>query len=132
MGFFTEFAALRDTGSEGPRRRDAPMAPPSSAVTPADEAKRARAQSGGPTKVGIVGTAQVLSVGPSSGTVNSDPILPVELLITMPGRPPRPVSESVVVPAPHVARVAPGAMLPITVSLSQPAVVSINWATLGS
>ncbi len=131
MGFFTEFAALRDTGSEGPRPRETPMAPPSSAVTPADEAKWARSQSVGATKVGIVGTAQVLAVGPSSGMVNNDPILPVDLLITMPGRPPRPVSESVVVPAQQVPRLVPGAMLPITVSLSHPAVVTINWAIVG-
>jgi hypothetical protein len=77
---------------------------------------------------GLPATAQVVSVGASSGMVNNNPIVPVELLVMGPDGPPRPVSLTLVVPLTSLARLQPGATLPATVSASNPDAVVVNWA----
>ncbi len=80
-----------------------------------------------PPSDGVEASAQVVSVGMASGMVNLDPIVPVELLITQPGRPPRPMSTSVIVPQVQLHRLQAGATLPIKVSQSDPTAVAVNW-----
>jgi hypothetical protein len=76
---------------------------------------------------GVDATAQVVSVGMASGMVNMDPIIPVELLVTQPGLPPRPLSVSVIVPQIQMHRLQAGASLPVQVSQSDPTAVAVNW-----
>ena len=49
---------------------------------------------------GVPATASVVSVGATQGMLNMDPMLPVELLVTQPGMPPRPVTSTMVVRTP--------------------------------
>jgi hypothetical protein len=79
------------------------------------------------TQDGMPATASVVSVGASSGSVNMQPMIPVELLIMSPGQPPRPYATTLIVPVTSVGRLQAGATLAVTVSASNPDAVVINW-----
>jgi hypothetical protein len=76
---------------------------------------------------GVPGTAQIVTVGPATGTMNFNPMMRVDLLVTQQGGVPRPVSKELVVPLQHLARVMVGATLPVLVSPSDPEAVAIMW-----
>jgi hypothetical protein len=76
----------------------------------------------------IEADAQVLSTGASTGRLNNDPIVPIELMIFQPGGPPRPVSTSVVVPLTQLHRLATGATLPVKLSATNPDALAIDWS----
>jgi hypothetical protein len=76
---------------------------------------------------GVPGTAQVVAVGPSTGMMNMNPMMQVDLLVTSEGGMPRPVSKQMVVPMQHLARLQAGATLPVLVSQSDPDGVAIMW-----
>jgi hypothetical protein len=76
---------------------------------------------------GVPGTATVVTVGPSTGMVNMNPMMQVDLLVTQQGGMPRPVSQQLVVPMQHLARLQAGATLPVLVSQSDPSSVAIMW-----
>ncbi len=76
----------------------------------------------------VQASAQVLSMGATSGMFNNDPIVPVELMIFKPGGPPRPVSTSVVVPLTQLHRLATGATVPVKLSASNPDALAIDWS----
>lgn len=76
---------------------------------------------------GVPASAQVLLVGQTVGTMNMDPILPVELLVTQEGAVPHPVSLQLTVPMAQLYRVQPGATLPVRVSPSDPSIVAVDW-----
>jgi hypothetical protein len=78
---------------------------------------------------GVPGTAQVVSVSPSTGMMNFNPMMRVELLVTQGGGPPRPVSKDLVVPIVYTSRLFPGATLAVMVSPSDPNAVAIMWDT---
>jgi hypothetical protein len=82
-----------------------------------------------PITDGTDGTAQVLGIGAAAGSFNTNPILPLNLLVNLPGRPPGPMSPTLVIPTGQVARLTPGAYLPVTVSSANPDAVTINWST---
>jgi hypothetical protein len=83
----------------------------------------------GPITDGIDGTAQVLAVGASAGLINTNPMLPLSLLVNLPGQPPRPMSPTLVIPTGQLARLAGGAAVPVTVSSANSEAVTINWST---
>jgi hypothetical protein len=76
----------------------------------------------------VEASAQVLSTGATTGMLNNDPIVPVELMIFKPGGPPRPVSTSVVVPVTQLHRLATGATVPVKLSASNPDALAIDWS----
>lgn len=76
---------------------------------------------------GVPGTAQVVAVGPSTGMMNMNPMMQVDLLVTAQGGMPRPLSKQLVVPMQHLARLQVGATLPVMVSQSDPDGVAIMW-----
>lgn len=76
---------------------------------------------------GVPGTAQVVAVGPSTGMMNMNPMMQVDLLVTAQGGMPRPVSKQLVVPMQHLARLQVGATLPVMVSQSDPNGVAVMW-----
>ena len=76
---------------------------------------------------GVPGTAQVVMVSPSTGMVNFNPTMRVEMLVSQGGGPPRPVTKDLVVPVIYVSRVFPGATLAVMVSASDPNAVAIVW-----
>jgi len=76
---------------------------------------------------GDLARAQVVSVGPTTGMMNMDPLLPIELLVQQDGAPPRPVSITTAVPQAQLFRVRPGSMLTVRVSRTDPNAVAIDW-----
>jgi hypothetical protein len=88
---------------------------------------QANAAMAGPPEDAIEASAQVVSVGTTSGMLNMDPIVPVELMILADGLPPRPVSSTLVVPMAQLARLQPGTSLNVRVSRSDPSAVAVVW-----
>jgi hypothetical protein len=76
---------------------------------------------------GVPGTATVVTVGPSTGMINMNPMMQVDLLVTQQGGMPRPVTQQLVVPMQHLVRLQVGATLPVLVSQSDPSNVAIMW-----
>jgi hypothetical protein len=76
---------------------------------------------------GVPGTAQVVAVGPTTGMLNMNPMMQVDLLVTAQGGMPRPISKQLVVPMQHLARLQAGATVPVLVSQSDPDGVAIMW-----
>jgi hypothetical protein len=81
---------------------------------------------------GIDCSAQILGLGPTSGTINSNPMIPLDLLIIQPGLPPRPLSTTVIVPMAHFSSLSEGATLPVRVSASDADAVAVIWSALSS
>jgi hypothetical protein len=77
----------------------------------------------------VEASAQVLSIGTTTGMLNNDPIVPLELMIFRPGGPPRPIVTSVVVPLTQLHRLAAGATVPVKLSASNPDALAIDWST---
>ena len=83
---------------------------------------------GAPPEDAETATAQIVAVGPSSGMLNMDPIVPLELLVQAGGQPPRPASISAVVPMTQLGRLQPGAQLTVRVSRSDPSAIAVIWS----
>src|SRR5207248_2575165 len=81
-----------------------------------------------PPEDAVTATAQIVSIGASSGMVNMDPIVPLELLVRASGLPPRPASISAVVPMTQLGRLQPGAQLNVRVSRSDPTAIAVIWS----
>lgn len=133
MGFFKDINKLQQQAKEikkdwdpGQQSRDAVAR--MKAMN--EQFAAANAAAAAPPEDAVEANAQVVSVGMTSGMMNMDPILPVELLVSLPGRPPMPVSATLVVPMAHLAKVSAGATLPVKVSASNPSAVSVNWAAV--
>ncbi len=77
---------------------------------------------------GIEASAQVVAAGNPTGMLNTDPIVPVELLVIQDGLPPRPVSLSIIVPTLQLHRLQAGALLPVRISRSDPSALAVDWA----
>jgi hypothetical protein len=76
---------------------------------------------------GVAATATVLSAAQTGALVNFNPSVRLELLVTAPGQPPYPASIEVVVPQIHLARVQPGATVPVLVARTDREQVLIDW-----
>jgi hypothetical protein len=134
MGFMKDLNKLHKTGKEIDKTWDptAQRKDSMARMSALNEQMKAQVAMASPSADAVDGTAQVLSVGATTGSVNNDPILPVELLVTAPGGAPRPVTATMVVPMGQLSRLTPGATLPVRVSVGQPDVVSVNWAAPSS
>jgi hypothetical protein len=77
----------------------------------------------------VEASAQVMFIGSTTGMLNNDPIVPIDLVIFLPGGPPRPISTSVVVPLTQLHRLATGATVPVKFSASNPDALAIDWST---
>lgn len=76
---------------------------------------------------GVAATATVVSATQTGALVNFDPGVRLELLVTVPGRPPYPTSVETVVPQIHLARVQPGATVPVLVAGADRDQVLLDW-----
>lgn len=76
---------------------------------------------------GVAGTATVISATQTAAMVNYNPTVQLELLVTVPEHPPYPVTVQAVVPQLHLARVQPGATIPVNVARSDRQQVLIDW-----
>jgi hypothetical protein len=93
----------------------------------ANQTAAMNAATSGPIADGIDATAQVVAVGTAAGVMNTDIILPVELLILQAGMPPRPMKTSIMVPQVQMHRVMSGEVLPVKLSRSNPNALAVDW-----
>ena len=130
MGFFKDIHTLKQQAKEidktwdpGQQARDATarMAAMNQQFAQTNAALAA------PPEDAVEATAQIVSVGPTTGMINMDPIVPLDLLVLADGLPPRPVNASVVVPMAQLARLQQGATLTVRVSRSNPSAVAVVW-----
>ena len=134
MGFFKDIHTIQkqakeidktwDPGAQA-REANARMAEMNQMMSQATAALAA------PPEDGIEANAQLVSAGNPTGMVNTDPIVPVELLVVQDGLPPRPVSLSVIVPTLQMHRLQPGAMLPVRISRTDPSALAVDWVRAG-
>ena len=131
MGFFKDVHKLKQQAKEIDKNWD----PGAQAQQGIERMKAMNAQMASmnaamaaPPEDAIEANAQVVSVGGTTGMMNMDPIMPVELLIMEDGQPPRPASVSLIVPMAQLARVQPGATLAVRISRSNPSAVAVDWA----
>ena len=132
MGFFKDVHSLSKTSKEMGKTSD-PGARMSDMTSKLTEMNQMMAQSNAalsaPPLDGVDATAQVVSVGMAAGSMNGDPIVPVELLVLQPGLPPRSVSTSVIVPVVQLSRLQAGATLPVKISRADPSTLAVDWLT---
>jgi hypothetical protein len=132
VGFFKDVNQL---SKQGRAIRDS-MPPPSEQMAAAQaqmaaitaQMNQQASAAGAVAADGIAGTAQVLSAAQTGALVNFNPAVRVELLVTVPESPPYPVSLETVVPQLHLARVQPGATVPVRVARADRTQVMLDWA----
>jgi hypothetical protein len=130
VGFFKDIHTLNKQAKEMDKTFDpGAMARESTSRMAAmnQQFAQANAAMAAPPEDAIEATAQITSVGTTSGMLNMDPMVPVELFILADGLPPRPVSTTLVVPMAQLARLQPGASLNVRVSRSDPSAVAVVW-----
>ena len=127
MGFFGDIAKISKQAKEIDKTFD-----PGAQMRAATEKMKAMNESMAAANTaltsGVPAKAQIVSMGMTAGSMNADPIMPIDLLVMQDSLPPRPVSVSVVVPMSQMYRVIPGAMLAVRISETDPNAVAIDWA----
>jgi len=126
MGFLGDINKLNKQAKEMSKDWD-PAAQMQDAMAQMQSLNESMSQATQAMTDGVPGTAQVVAVGPSTGMVNMNPMMQVDLLVTAQGGMPRPVSKQFVVPMQHLAKLQAGATLPVLVSQSDPEGVAIMW-----
>ena len=126
MGFIGDLNKLNKQGKELSKNFD-PGAQMKDALSSMKALNESMAEANQAMTDGVPGTAQVVAVGPSTGMMNMNPMMQVDLLVTAPGGMPRPVSRQMVVPMQHLVRLQVGATLPVLVSQSDPNGVAVMW-----
>lgn len=132
MGFFKDVSKLGKVGRE---LRDS-MPPPAQQMAAAqaqmaDLTAQMNAQTAASVAVGadgVAGTATVMAAMQTGALVNFNPAVQLELLVTVPESPPYPVSVQTVVAQIDLARVQPGAAIPVRVARADRNLVAIDWA----
>jgi hypothetical protein len=77
---------------------------------------------------GIAGTASITGVTQTGMYLNDQPRIKMGLLVQLPGQAPYPAEHSEFVPLILLARVQPGAMLPVRVDSTDPQKIAIDWS----
>jgi hypothetical protein len=126
MGFIGDLNKLNKQAKEIGKNYD-PGAQMQDALSKMKAVNESMAEASQAMTDGVPGTAQVVAVGPSTGMMNMNPMMRVDLLVTAQGGMPRPVSKQMVVPMQHLVRLQVGATLPVLVSQSDPDGVAIMW-----
>lgn len=133
MGFFKNLATLTRQGYEMQQRMDvgASMAQASAAMTQAGAmiaamtpAPTTAAQEQGRMRT----TAAVTGARQQPMTIGMDAVVEVDLLVALPGGAPLPVQHLARIAPLHLARVVPGAALPISMVPGRADTVRIEWS----
>ncbi len=77
---------------------------------------------------GLDGTATITAVRQTGAMVNFQPVLEVELTVSVAGRPPLPATVSGPVEQIYLTRAQPGGQVAVKVDQANPDLVWINWA----
>ena len=75
----------------------------------------------------VSGEGQVVAVRDVGVRVNFDPTLEIDLLVTLPGQPPYPVTTSAVVSVANLGRLTPGAAIKVRVNPATPQLVHLDF-----
>ena len=130
MGFFKDLRTIERQAKELGDRSDpgAQLAAMGDKlrVLNASMAQQAAAATAGPGDA-VAGSVQVVSVAPTSGSMNGDPIVAVSVLVLSPGRPPIPATTTIAVPAAQLARLRVGAAVPAHLSHADPTAFAFDW-----
>jgi hypothetical protein len=126
MGFFKDVHKLKQQAKEIDKNWDA-GAQAQDALAQMRAMNASMEQATQAMTDGVPGTAQVVTVSPTTGMVNFNPTMRVELLVSQQGGPPRPVTKELVVPVIYTSRLFPGAQLAVMVSPTDPDAVAIMW-----
>ena len=78
---------------------------------------------------GVDGSATITSVAQTGMSMNDNPQVEVGLMVELPGRPPYAATRREFVPLILLARLIPGARLPVTVDPADPQGVLIDWSS---
>ena len=127
MGFFKDVAKITKQAKEIDKTFD-PGAQARASVEQMKAMNASMAAATAALTTGIPAKAQIVSMGVTTGSMNLDPIMPVDLLVMQEGRLPRPVSLSVVVPMSQMSRMIPGGTLAVRINETDPNSVAIDWA----
>lgn len=131
MGLFKDMRKLSKMGREIQESMPSPatqMAAAQSQMAAITAQMNQQAQAGQAIAAdGEAGTATVMTATQTGALVNFNPSVRLDLLVTVPGHPPYPVSIESVVPQLHLARVQPGATVPVMVARSDRQQVLVDW-----
>jgi len=128
MGFFRDIHRVGQQAKEA--GRGAADAPAERLAALNRRLAQANAALTAPPSDSVDASARIVAVRGATGMLNSDPIVPVELLILEVGAPPRPLSTSVIVPVTQLARIHAGSTVPVKLSTSNPEVVAVDWEAI--
>jgi hypothetical protein len=131
VGFFKDVRKLSKMGNDIQATMPSPgaqMAAAQSQMAAMTAQMSQQAQAGAAIAAdGVAGTATVMSATQTGALVNFNPGVQLELLVTVPDHPPYPISLETVVPQIHLARVQPGASIPVNVARTDRQQVLIDW-----
>ncbi len=131
MGFFKDIRKLSDMGREVQATMPSPAATMATAqgqMAHLTAQMTHDAQAGQAIMAdGVAGTATVLAAAQTGALVNFNPAVRLDLLVTVPGQPPYPLSLETVVPQIHLARVQQGATIPVNVARADRHQVLVDW-----
>lgn len=130
MGFFKDVRTLSSMGREMQRDSDPgrDLATMTDRLRTMNQAYELAGAPGAAPSDAVPGSVQVVSVGGATGSVNSDPILTVQVMVLGDGLTPMPASVPLLVPVGHLSRLVPGAVLPALVSAGEPSTFAVQWA----
>ena len=129
MGFFKDVNKLKKMGQEM-QANDDPAARMRDATAQmkqlSDSMAGQNALAADPTDA-VGGTVTVTGVGVSTGMVNMNPILQLDVMVQGDGLMPMPASRQVTVPMGQMARLVPGTAFSARISKSDPTTFTILW-----
>jgi hypothetical protein len=79
-------------------------------------------------ETGLPGTATILAVRDTGTRIDFQPLVELDLLVTVTGRPPYPLTLSTVVPVVGQGRLTPGGTVSVRVDPAQPGQAAVMWA----
>ncbi|ROO86115.1 hypothetical protein EDD29_3678 [Actinocorallia herbida] len=130
MGFFKSLRQLQRQSADIQRDWD-PAAQMRAGMAQMQAATASLAQQNATAHLahtGLPGSGMVTAVRDSGTRMNGQPLVTLDLLVTVPGRPPYPVTVQCVVPLIGLPRLAPGQDLQVRVDRARPESVAVIWA----
>ncbi|MCU1369352.1 MAG: hypothetical protein JWO77_546 [Ilumatobacteraceae bacterium] len=131
MGFFKDLntlkhqaKALDETSDPGARLSEMSA---KLGVLNASMAQQASVMTAAPGAA-VRGSVQIVAAAPTTSSINGAPVLELSVLVLAPGRPPIPVTSSVMVPVTSVHLAHAGATLPAQLNMADPTAFVIDWS----
>ncbi len=129
MGLFKSARELNKQAKEMSRNWDvgAQLADAQASMAAANRMMAQQTAAANIAATGLDATATVAAVRQSGGTINSRPMVEIDLTVMAPGSPPYPATISQVVQQVHLARLQPGATLHVKVDPANPGTIWIDF-----